>query len=209
MNRALVLVLLAALALIGLPMAVASSAPAPVAAQADLLPPGTFDRITDRHARAVALFTEMGKVIQSPRCLNCHPRGDSPTQHDGVPHSPPVARGGGNGVAGLQCTTCHGAANVTFENGRGSIPGNPAWLLAPAEMAWAGKSLGAICAQLKDTRRNGGRSLADLLKHNATDGLVGWGWDPGLGRKPAPGSQQRFGELTKAWIDAGAACPKR
>ena len=27
-----------------------------------------------RAARSVALFTEMGKVIQSPRCLNCHPR---------------------------------------------------------------------------------------------------------------------------------------
>ena len=207
MNRKLTLWAIAAVVLVGVPIRMAVSAPAP--AKVDLLAPGAFDSITDRRARSVALFNEMGKVIQSPRCLNCHPRGDRPTQHDGIAHSPPVSRGGGNGVPGLQCTTCHGPANVAFENGRGSIPGNPAWLLAPREMAWAGKSLGAICAQMKDPKRNGGRSLADLLKHNATDGLVGWGWAPGVGRKPAPGTQQSFGELTKAWIDAGAACPKR
>jgi hypothetical protein len=206
MNHKLALLAPIALGLLGAPIGVAVSAPAP--ARADLLAPERFDSIADRRARSVALFNEMGKVIQSPRCLNCHPRGDKPTQHDGVPHSPQVSRGGGNGVLGLQCTTCHGPANVTFENGRGSIPGNPAWLLAPREMAWAGKSLGAICAQVKDSKRNGGRSLADLLKHNATDGLVGWGWAAGVGRRPAPGTQQRFGELTKAWIDTGAVCPK-
>ncbi|MEY8837886.1 Isoquinoline 1-oxidoreductase subunit, partial [Cribrihabitans sp. XS_ASV171] len=29
----------------------------------------------------------------------------------------------------------------------------------------------------------------------------------GTGREPAPGSQEVFGELTRAWIDTGAACP--
>ena len=190
--------------LLALPLRAAS----PPVHSTELLPPSAFDHIADKRARSIALFGEMGKVIQSPRCLNCHPRGDRPTQHDGVPHSPPVARGGGNGLPGLQCSTCHGPANVAFENGRGSIPGNPAWLLAPPEMAWAGKSLGAICVQLKDPKRNGGRILADIAKHNATDGLVGWGWNPGFGRAPAPGTQARFGELTKAWINAGAACPR-
>ena len=70
------------------------------------------------------------------------------------------------------------------------------------------KSLGAICRQLKDPRRNGGKSLAELQRHNAEDSLVGWGWNPGPGRQPAPGSQKIFGELTQAWIDAGATCPK-
>lgn len=175
----------------------------------DLRPASDFAHIADRRARAVALFTEMGKVIQHPRCLNCHPRGDSPTQRDGVPHSPPVRRGAGIGAPGLECTTCHGAANVDFVNGERSIPGNPAWMLAPASMAWQGKSLGAICAQLKDPRRNGGKSLAELQHHNAEDGLVGWGWNPGKGRAPVPGTQKMFGDLTQAWIDAGAACPKR
>jgi hypothetical protein len=42
----------------------------------------------------------------------------------------------------------------------------------------------------------------------ANDGLVGWGWHPGPGRDPAPGDQQTFGALAKAWIDSGAACPQ-
>ena len=69
------------------------------------------------------------------------------------------------------------------------------------------QSAAEICAQLKDPERNGGRSMAELHEHNAEDGLVGWGWHPGEGREPAPGSQEIFGELTKAWIDTGSACP--
>jgi hypothetical protein len=30
------------------------------------------------------------------------------------------------------------------------VPGNPKWALAPAEMAWRGKSLGEICRQIQD-----------------------------------------------------------
>ena len=176
----------------------------------DLRPPSAFDRIADRKARSAAIFTEMGKVIQHPRCLNCHPRSDRPTQGNGRPHSPPVQRGpAGIGVAGMECTVCHGPENVTFANGKGSIPGHPTGHLAPKEMAWQGVSLRGICEQLKDRKRNGGMSLPEIQKHNAEDSLVGWGWNPGLGRAPAPGTQQQFGELTQAWIDAGAACPKR
>lgn len=40
------------------------------------------------------------------------------------------------------------------------------------------------------------------------DDLVGWGWDPGEGREPAPGTQAELGELARAWVDAGAACPE-
>jgi len=39
------------------------------------------------------------------------------------------------------------------------------------------------------------------------DSLVGWGWNPGDGREPAPGTQAEFGDLIKAWVDTGAACP--
>jgi hypothetical protein len=41
----------------------------------------------------------------------------------------------------------------------------------------------------------------------AEDSLVGWGWLPGTGRQPAPGTQKEFGELIKAWVETGAACP--
>ena len=79
--------------------------------------------------------------------------------------------------------------------------------LAPREMAWENKALGEICEQLKDPERNGHRTLAELHEHMAEDDLVGWGWHPGAGRQPAPGTQQILGALVQAWIDTGAACP--
>jgi hypothetical protein len=74
-------------------------------------------------------------------------------------------------------------------------------------MAWQGKSLGDICRQIKDPARNHGKTLAEIHTHMAEDTLVGWGWAPGEGRAPVPGTQARFGELIKAWIDTGAVCP--
>jgi len=74
-------------------------------------------------------------------------------------------------------------------------------------MAWQGKSLREICLQLKDGRRNGGRTFSTIHEHMATDPLVGWAWHPGEGRRPAPGTQGQLGELIEAWIAAGAHCP--
>lgn len=175
------------------------------AGAADLAGPEAFTGIADERARSVALFEEAGKVIQHPRCVNCHPRGDMPLQgEDNAPHQPPVFRGEGNvGVAGMHCSTCHMEDNVDHAG----VPGHPKWHLAPAEMAWHGVPLAAICAQIKDTERNGGMSLTELHEHMAEDSLVGWGWAPDAGREPAPGDQVTFGRLIGAWIETGAHCP--
>ena len=47
-----------------------------------LQPPSAFSNIRDESARSVALFTEAAKVIESPRCMNCHPVNRQPTQGD-------------------------------------------------------------------------------------------------------------------------------
>ena len=156
-------------------------------------------------ARSIALFREAGKVLQHPRCLNCHPVGDRPTQTDRMePHRPWVVRGiDGNGAPGLACSACHHAANFD----PAGVPGNSGWRLAPATMGWQGRSLGAICAQIKDPARNGGRDMAALLHHVSRDSLVGWAWRPGGRRTPASGSQAAFGELMRAWANSGAGCP--
>ncbi|WP_315771154.1 MULTISPECIES: Isoquinoline 1-oxidoreductase subunit [unclassified Bradyrhizobium] len=172
-----------------------------------LKPAADFAKIKNKEERAVALFEEAGKVLQSPRCMNCHPAGDRPTQTDKmIPHQPLVVRGeaGMGAPGGLACTTCHHEAN--FDPAR--VPGNPKWQLAPIEMAWQGRSLGQICTQIKDPKLNGGKTMAQLIHHMAEDELVGWGWNPGAGRTPAPGTQKQFGELIKAWAEAGASCPK-
>jgi hypothetical protein len=197
----------------GLMPSVWAAAPAPAAsAPAETLKsPADFVAIKDPAARSAALFTEAGKVIESPRCMNCHPVQRAPTQGDDRhPHNPPMVGGqSGHGPVGLPCAAGHGPANVqTWGQDIKSIPGDPKWALAPVEMAWQGKSLGAICAQIKDPARNGGRSLAEIHHHMAEDHLVGWAWSPGDGRVPAPGTQAQFGEHVQAWIDTGAKCPK-
>jgi hypothetical protein len=173
---------------------------------APLKPVSAFDGISDSKARSVALFAEAGRVIQHPRCVNCHPAGDRPFQGTNPhPHQPKVIRGvDGMGAIGMRCMTCHGQAN--FDPGR--VPGHPQWHLAPIEMAWEGKSLGEICEQIKDPGRNGGKSMDELVHHMAEDSLVGWGWAPGAGREPVPGTQKEFGALIKAWAETGAVCPK-
>jgi hypothetical protein len=172
----------------------------------------SFAATEDKTARAIAMFQEAGKVIQHPRCVNCHPAGDSPLQGMTMhKHQPPVSRGEGDiGMPGMMCNTCHGPANAEIVDQAEtlkSIPGNPAWHLAPIEMAWEGKSLGYICEQIKDPARNGGKTMDELVEHMAHDSLVGWGWNPGAGREPVPGSQEVFGELIRRWAADGAACP--
>jgi hypothetical protein len=170
-----------------------------------LATPESFDAIGDTATRSAALFAEIGKVLTHPRCVNCHPAGDRPRQgENGRLHQPPVERGAdGHGLAAMRCSICHQQAN--FDPGR--VPGDPDWHLAPREMAWEGKTLGQICAQIKDPERNGGRSLEELAHHIGTDHLVGWAWAPGFGRRPAPGTQKEAGALIEAWAKTGAVCP--
>lgn len=170
-----------------------------------LAPPARFASITDQQERSRALFGELGKVLTSPRCLNCHAAGDRPRQGDFQRlHQPPVFRGlDGMGRPELRCAACHQASN--FDPAR--MPGHKPWAMAPVEMTWEGKTLAQICVQLKNPALNGGRSLADLVHHIGDDGLVGWAWSPGVGRTPAPGTQQEAKALVQAWVDTGAACP--
>jgi hypothetical protein len=72
-----------------------------------------FASIPDTAARSAALFTELGKVLTHPRCVNCHPAGDRPRQGDTMRlHQPPVERGAdGFGLPAMRCPICHQAAN--------------------------------------------------------------------------------------------------
>ena len=200
--RLLAILLAGAVTIVAVGMAVSAAQPGPVQTLRSVQ---AFASIADEQQRSLALFEEAGKVITHARCVNCHPAGDKPAQGDDRrPHVPLVVRGVDNfGAVGMRCTTCHGPANFDAAG----IPGHPEWHVAPIEMAWVGKSLGEICRQIKDPQRNGGKSMAELVHHMAEDSLVGWGWNPGVGREPAPGTQKEFGELIKAWSDTGAVCP--
>jgi hypothetical protein len=174
-------------------------------ARTELRAVADFEGIADRGVRSRALFLEASRVLTHPRCVNCHPAGDVP--HQGMQlafHDPPVVRGPkDSGVPGMECASCHQDRNQPLTR----VPGAPTWHLAPLEMAWVGKTPRAICEQLKDRARNGGKSLAQIVEHSAHDGLVGWGWAPGADREGAPGSQAQFGALVAAWVETGAECP--
>lgn len=152
-----------------------------------------------------AYFLQAARVIESPRCMNCHPRDDRPRQGDqSSVHFLNVVRGSeGSGVPAMKCAACHGEVN----NPASGAPGAPNWTLAPISMAWVGLSPRQICEQLKDPTRNGRRDLRAIVEHVASDPLVGWGWHPGSGRKPAPSTQAETGHLFAAWVDTGAVCP--
>ena len=177
----------------------------PAVAPTQLRSPQSFDAIADRAERSRALFLEASRVFLHPRCANCHPDGDTPAQGTEMRvHDPPVLRGADDkGIVGMRCTGCHQDRNLELAR----VPGAPHWQLAPRKMAWVGKTPRQICEQMKDPQRNGGRTLAQIVDHNAYDELVGWGWYPGHDRAPAPGTQQQLGAIVAAWVATGAECP--
>jgi hypothetical protein len=159
----------------------------------------------------IASFETVKAVLQSPRCVNCHPTGDQPLQgDDSHVHQQFVQRGAtGHGAVGLACATCHAKANPPASYGVHMPPGvSTDWHLPPPEqrMVFAGKSSRALCEQLKDPKQNGGKDSAALLHHVADDPLVLWGWSPGTGRKPVPISHDEFVRAWRTWAEAGAPC---
>ena len=152
------------------------------------------------------MFDEIARVLQHPRCLNCHTNVDYPKQgNDRHPHLFRVVRGiEDKGVAALPCQTCHQQAN----NSASSVPGAPNWHAPPLSMGWEGLSSSTLCKTLLDKKKNGGRSPKDIVDHIGNDPLVNWGWNPGGSRDPVPIGKQEYVVLLNRWLAAGAPCPK-
>ena len=104
----------------------------------------------------------------------------------------------------MTCSTCHQAINNTASG----VPGAPNWHLAPLSMAWEGLSVSKLCRTLKDTSKNGGRSMPTLMEHLTGDPLVQWAWSPGANGRPPPIGQNEFHELVRVWAASGALCPR-
>jgi len=159
------------------------------------------DELVSREA-----FLAAYPVFMHPRCMNCHPAGDIPLQGDDSHlHTQNVQRGpDGKGKYALKCANCHQDANVSGEN---MPPGNPNWHLPPPEMpmVFQGRSPAELARQLKDPKRNGGKTLEQLLHHVSEDKLVLGGWDPGDGRTKPPLTHAEFAAKMHEWIEKGAA----
>jgi hypothetical protein len=166
------------------------------------------DNRVDRAGRA---FEVIRSVLQHPRCQNCHIPGDAPLQFDdGRPHDMYVKRGPvGLGAAAMECGTCHGERNLPESYGAHVPPGAPGWRLPPPQvkMVFINLKPAELCATIKDRAKTGGKDLKAMLAHNRDDELVGWGWNPGQGRKPVPVPREQFVAAFQEWMDLGAPCP--
>jgi hypothetical protein len=163
-------------------------------------------------ADGLVAFETVRSVLQHPRCQNCHPRGDVPLQgDDSHPHLQNVQRGpDGQGMVGERCSTCHGPANPPDAYGKAIPPGSPSgWRMPKPDerLVFVGVPAGALCEQIKDPKRNGGKDMA-ALRHHLDDPLVTWGWNPGFGRAPIPVPRETFLAAWQTWADAGTPCPK-
>lgn len=163
-------------------------------------------------ADAIEAFGVVQKVLQHPRCQNCHIPGDAPLQFDdGRVHSQNVKRGSnGLGARGLACAACHSTENPPASYGAHMPPGAPNWHLPPPEhkMVFINLSAGELCRVLKNKEENGGKDMAALLEHVRADKLVLWGWDPGVGRAPVDVPHDQFVAAFRRWADVGAPCPE-
>jgi hypothetical protein len=163
--------------------------------------------LTAQTRDAAAAFEAIVPVLRNPRCINCHSIGDFPREGDDRhPHSMNVRRGPhGDGVSAVKCSTCHQARNTP---GLHTPPGAPGWHLPSPEMPmiWEGLTDRELCELLKDPKRNGQRTVQQIVQHMSTP-LVLWGWHPGEGRSPIPMPQSEFLTDMQEWAQKGAGCP--
>jgi hypothetical protein len=163
------------------------------------------------HEQGLVAFETVRSVLQHPRCQNCHPAGDAPLQgDDSHVHQQNVQRGPeGRGMVGEECTTCHGPANPPSNYGEHIPPGSvDGWHMpAPSmKLVFVGATPSALCTQIKDPARNGGKDLKALRAHLDSP-LVTWGWNPGFGRAPVPVPREAFLAAWETWAAAGTPCP--
>lgn len=148
------------------------------------------------------------EVLQSPRCLNCHPAGDTPYQTDqSRPHKLNITRKSEDN--GMPCSTCHATKNSDELGVFGGPPGAPNWHLPHQEMPliFEDRSAAQLCRQLKNPRENGRKTLSELTHHVSHDPLVLWGWNPGGNRTKPPHAHADFVAAFKDWQSAGGPCP--
>lgn len=182
-----------------------------------LVPAQLPDTVTQQ--AGLTAWEDIHNVVSHPRCINCHvdetgipmwsgpSYGPEPRQHGMY-----IASGESRiGAENLACGTCHEKSLLPNTVEHAPPHTNHDWLLAPVEFAWFGKSSTEICEQMRDPERNGGRDGAGLVEHIIHDveiqAFITWGFNPGGGREPAPGTLQEHLDDMALWTQAGMPCP--
>ena len=163
----------------------------------------------------LAAWQRIYAVASHPRCVNCHaivPMWSGPSYGRTRPHAMKIDAGESRiGAESVPCKSCHVTSNRPDR-----VPHAPPrigidWQLAPVAFTWFDRDSPAICAQLRDPARNGGRDGPGLVAHVVADievrAFIAWSFEPGAGREPAPGSLREHLDDMRIWTAAGMPCP--
>jgi hypothetical protein len=142
--------------------------------------PENFSSITNRSERSRAVH-RASRVLQHPRCLNCHPVGERPTRATTVIRIP----AGGTRCGDRAPSACAAPPATRMQLRPSSVPGHPLWHVAPK--AWRGRRNRWVRSASRSgpeaQRRQDARGDQE---HMARDSLVGWARAPGGNRSPLP-----------------------
>ena len=153
-------------------------------------------------------------VVSHPRCTNCHVGESGRPAWDDLGYGTQRLHGM-NIVAGesrigaetIPCRACHISAEGANDVPHAAPQIDDAWRLPPVALAWRGKTGAKICAALRDPDLNDGFDMDELVEHVETSAFVNYGFTPGAGRSPAPGSTEALAQDLTLWAAAGAPCP--
>jgi hypothetical protein len=156
-----------------------------------------------------AAWERIYAVAAHPRCTNCHVGDSGRPGWDGLGygterfHGMNIVAGESRiGAESLLCSACHIGAAGANDVPHAAPQIDDAWRLPPADLAWRGKTGGEICASLRALAQDGER----LIDHVNTSAFVNYGFSPGAGRTPAPGSVDTLAQDLEIWTAAGAPC---
>jgi hypothetical protein len=167
----------------------------------------------------VKAFVIVHQIAISPRCTNCHAKGEQPMVLAGTEQKyHPMDMQRGFSRLGGACTSCHQNQNFATPH---MPPGAENWRMPSAIKAYDAFVSPAELCQLWTGPTNAfeegpqigkQRTPQDLLVHVTSDSLVNWSFDPGPGRESArsgPGGHDYFVAYFKQWVDGGAPCPTK
>lgn len=185
----------------------------PLAALICLASAPAAQTVTPTREEGLAAWERIFTVTSHPRCSNCHVGDEGRPMWDGLGFGSGRVHGFGVladesriGAQSMPCRTCHITAEGDNNTDHAPPQVGEAWRLPPVDMAWLGRSSFQVCTQLRDPDRNGGQDAAGLIAHLESSAFVAWGFAPGAGREPAPGSLGQMVADVALWAESGFAC---
>jgi hypothetical protein len=156
-----------------------------------------------------AAWERIFSVASHPRCTNCHVGQSGRPAWDGLGygkrrlHAMNIVAGESRiGAETIPCRVCHISAQGANDVPHAAPQIADAWRLPPVELAWRGKTSVEICEGLRARTDD----FARLAQHAEISAFVNYGFSPGAGRAPVPGTVQRLARDLRIWAAAGAPC---